>query len=81
MAIYWLRMKAMGLDFGDRWFDVALRFAAWAPGVGCSLIGTSHPGRLRSAADAVSLGPLDAETLETIREAFAPHASEWRGEI
>ncbi|MCM2317348.1 MAG: aldo/keto reductase [Thermoanaerobaculia bacterium] len=78
---YWLRMRAMGLDFGDRWFEIALRFATWAPGVGCSVLGTARPERLREAVDAVSLGPLDAETLATIRDAFHAHGSDWRGEI
>lgn len=78
---YWLRMKTMGLDFGDRWFEVALRFAAWAPGVGCSVLGTARPERLREAVDAVSLGPLDADTLATIRDAFRAHGGDWRGEI
>lgn len=78
---YWLRMKAMGLDFGDEWFEVALRFAAWAPGVGCSVFGTSMSGRLTEAVDAVSKGPLDAERFEAIRAAFRPHGREWGGEI
>ena len=78
---YWLRMKASGLDFGERWFDVALRFAAWAPGVGCSVLGTSRPERLREAVDAGSRGPLDPETLATIRGAFLAHGANWRGEI
>jgi len=78
---YWLRMKAMGLDFGDRWFEVALRFAAWAPGVHCSVFGTTMSGRLNEAVDAISKGPLDDELLATIREAFLAHGSAWRGEI
>lgn len=78
---YWTRMKEMGLDFGEHWFATALRFAAWAPGVGCSVLGTSRPERLREAVDAVSLGPLDADTLALLRDAFRAHGSGWRGEI
>jgi aryl-alcohol dehydrogenase-like predicted oxidoreductase len=78
---YWLRMKAMGLDFGERWFEVALRFAAWAPGVDCSVLGTLRTQRLRDAIAAVSRGPLDAETDAAIRGAFRAHGSAWPGEI
>lgn len=78
---YWERMKAMGLEFGDRWFEVALRFAAWAPGVSCAVFGTSLSARLAEAAEAVSKGPLDDETRDAIRAAFSTHGGAWRGEI
>lgn len=78
---YWLRMRAMGLDFGDRWFEMAIRFAAWAPGVACSVFGTSMSQRLAEAVEAVSKGPLEDETLAAIHEAYRAHGAEWRGEI
>lgn len=78
---YWLRMREMGLEYGERWFEIAIRFAAWSPGVGCSVLGTAQSMRLRDAAEAVSRGPLDAETLDAIHGAFAKGGREWRGEI
>ncbi|MBI2212671.1 MAG: aldo/keto reductase [Acidobacteria bacterium] len=78
---YWLRMRAMGLELGDRWFEVALRFAAWAPGVACSVFGTAMSERLSDAVEAVSKGPLDDETVGAIRESYHAHGAAWRGEV
>lgn len=46
--------------------ELAIRFAAFAPGMGCALIGTASVGQLETAIAAVERGPLPAAAVERI---------------
>ena len=78
---YWVRMRAMGIDPGPlEWQELALRFAAYQPGVGSSIVGTRNLEHLLRNADIVARGPLPSDIAVTIRAAFAAHDDGWRGE-
>jgi aryl-alcohol dehydrogenase-like predicted oxidoreductase len=79
---YWLRLRAMGIGPGELpWAEWALRFAAFAPGVSCALVGTRSLAHLEEAARAVARGPLPPEALSAVREAFARADRGWAGRI
>jgi aryl-alcohol dehydrogenase-like predicted oxidoreductase len=77
---YWLRMRAMGIDAVD-WSDMALRFAAFAPGVSVVLAGTATAAHLEANARAVARGPLPAELENHIRGRFRAAGADWAGEV
>lgn len=73
VAIYWDRLRAATIDpLPLAWPTFALRFAAFAPGVACALVGTRRPEHVAAAARAAAEGPLDEGTLARIRAAFDP---------
>ncbi|HLP15704.1 MAG TPA: aldo/keto reductase [Bacteroidota bacterium] len=78
---YWKRMKAMGLDFGKDWLDVALRFAAYMPGISTSIVGTTNLDHLKRNIAIVEQGPLPDTIVSQLRDAFRRHDKEWTGEI
>lgn len=77
---YWDRMQALGLDFGDRWAEVALRFAAWTWGIDSVIAGTASPAHLAENARCVRLGPLPEDEVRALRGAWAAADPGWRGE-
>ena len=80
--VYWERMQAMGLDPGvPGWDELALRFAAFAPGVSTAIAGTSSLGNLERNVAIAERGPLEPAQVEAARTAFAAHGAGWRGEI
>lgn len=79
---YWTRARAMGFDPAPlAWPELALRFAAFAPGIASALVGTANPAHLTDAVSAVLRGPLEASVLARLDAAWHPHAAEWRGVI
>ena len=78
---YWLRMKAMGLDFGADWAGTALRFAAFTPGVTSCLVGGKNNDHVRANVASIARGPLAPAVVSKIRAAFARHDDNWRGEV
>jgi aryl-alcohol dehydrogenase-like predicted oxidoreductase len=79
---YWARMRAMDLDLGGlAWGEFALRFAAFAPGVGTVIAGTGNPANLRQNAEWVARGPLPDALVAAARAAFAAHDQGWVGQI
>lgn len=78
LAIYWDRLKTLGLDL-----DAAtlVRFAAHAPGVSSALVGTTQLANLEAAVRAVDEGPLADATLARFADAWTLHASGWQGVI
>jgi len=78
---YWDRWQALQLpDFGLPWPEVALRFAAFQPGVSSLLLGTQRLANLRSAQAALACGPLAAEQLQALQQRWqAAGGSDWPG--
>lgn len=79
LAEYWDRRTALGLDFGSRWPEVALRFSAFAPGVTSAVVGTSSLERLGEAVAAARRGPLPPDEEARIAAAWRERALAWHG--
>lgn len=79
---YWDRFKAMGLVGAEDWADVALRFVAFHSGAASAIVGTARPTNLHRNLAAVARGPLPAELVVAIRDAFRQHGGDvWPGLI
>ena len=80
---YWDRFKAMGLDGGGPgaqgrdWAELALRFAAFAPGVGSAIVGTKTPANFLRNVAVVNQGPLEPEMRAALMQAFARTQRDW----
>lgn len=80
--VYWERLRAMGLAPGPLdWDELALRFAAFQPGVTAIVAGTSQRERLRRNVALVARGPLPAEVDQKVRESFARAQVDWVGQV
>lgn len=83
-ADYWRRFAelrpALGFDTDD-WEALALRFAAWAPGVACAIVGGTDPAHLERNAAAVAAGPLPPARVAAIRAAFKGVGAQWQGRV
>lgn len=76
---YWVRAQAMALAPTDlNWNDWALRFAAFAPGVCTSIVGTKNMAHFDANVEALSAGPLPDEVVVQIRSGFD---STWPGQV
>ncbi len=78
---YWKRMKAMKLDFGDEWLDVALRFTAFTPGISTSIVGTTNLDHIKRNIEIVNKGPLSVDLVKKIRTTFKNNDQNWTGQI
>ncbi len=79
---YWLRWKAMGIETGDMsWEQLALRFAVHASGVSSAIVGTASIAHLMQNKKYADQGPLKAEQLQRLRQAFRHHDANWLGQI
>jgi aryl-alcohol dehydrogenase-like predicted oxidoreductase len=82
--VYWDRLRTMGWDDvrgAHEWLEVALRFAAFAPGVSTAIVGTSNPANLSAATEVAARGPLPAPEVSRLRERFRLHDRDWVGQI
>jgi aryl-alcohol dehydrogenase-like predicted oxidoreductase len=80
--VYWERLRTMDLASGSSgFFDTALRFSAFAPGVSSAILGTRSLTHLAEAARIVARGPLDPQDSAHIGQAFEAHGANWHGEI
>jgi aryl-alcohol dehydrogenase-like predicted oxidoreductase len=81
---YWRRFAALrpllGFDTAD-WEGLALRFAAYAPGVDCVIVGGADPRHLDRNVAALAAGPLDASQSGAIRDAFGRVGARWQGQV
>ncbi len=78
---YFDRWQALQLaDTGLPWPELALRFAAFQPGVSSLLLGTKSLANLRSAQAALGCGPLPTELLQTLHQRWqAAGGNHWPG--
>lgn len=82
VATYWDRWRAMAFDPSPlSWEALAVRFAAFQPGVTTALVGTSSAAHLAAAVEAASAGPLDEVTAGALRGAFDAHGAAWPGVV
>ncbi len=80
--VYWERLEEMQLDPGGlSWDELALRFAAYLPGISSCIVGTSSLDHLRRNVAIVEQGPLPEEVVRSIREAFKAHDEDWVGQV
>jgi len=80
--VYWERLQAMGIDPGGTpWDELALRFAAFQPGVSACLSGTASLDRLLHNARIVERGPLPEAQVEAMRRAFRENDRGWVGQV
>lgn len=72
---YTVRLAAMKLDPAQlgvaSWSELALRFTLSQPGVTTAIVGTTNPANARANAEAAGKGPLPADMVAKIRQAFA----------
>ncbi|MFN0134738.1 MAG: aldo/keto reductase [Phycisphaerae bacterium] len=79
---YWRRARAMKLTCGSlSWTELAARFAAYQPGVDAIIVGSSNAAHVEEVIEFVNRGPLPADVDASLGAAFAPHRSEWSGQI
>jgi len=72
----------MGLDRGElAWDELALRFAAFAPGVTVAIAGTANLNNLSRNVEIVSRGPLPDEMSARVRAAFRAADRGWSGQV
>jgi aryl-alcohol dehydrogenase-like predicted oxidoreductase len=71
------RFQAMALDLGPDPFETLVRFAACAPFVDVTLIGTRQAARVTDALRAFEKGPLDASLLRAITSRFDDVGAAW----
>lgn len=77
----WLRMYATDAPAPDDAEALAVRFAAFAPGVSAALLGTRRAASIARAAAHASDGPLAAPTVAALRARFAAHDDGWHGVV
>jgi len=85
-AEYWRRFALLRPEFdciagGGDWEALALRFAAYAPGVDCAIVGSTDPRHLERNKAAIAAGPLEPGQRDAIRAAFARVGAAWQGQI
>ncbi len=80
--VTWGRMHALALNPAPlAWDELALRFAAFAPGVACAVVGTTSLGHLRDAAAHVAKGALTEGVTAGIAARYAAVGAEWPGRV
>lgn len=79
---YWERFQAMALDSDETpWDELAVRFAAFQPGVSVAIVGTARAEHLARAASAVAAGALFEGLVREIRETFRRNDRGWVGQV
>jgi aryl-alcohol dehydrogenase-like predicted oxidoreductase len=75
---YWWRWKTMDVDpRGQDWQEIALRFAAFTPGVHSCIVGTTNLEHLIQNVKIIHKGPLPADLYDEIRAAFKANDPGW----
>jgi aryl-alcohol dehydrogenase-like predicted oxidoreductase len=79
---YWERLQAMAVDPGELpWDELAVRFAAYQPGVSAAIVGTAQVAHLARAVRGVAAGPLPEARARALREAFRRNDRGWVGQV
>jgi aryl-alcohol dehydrogenase-like predicted oxidoreductase len=79
---YWVRLKSMDIDPGDLpWQELAVRFSAYAPGVGSAIVGTGNLSHFLANVEFARMGPLSSELTERILKAYDRENQGWLGQV
>jgi aryl-alcohol dehydrogenase-like predicted oxidoreductase len=83
---YWERMTAMKIhnlrqESGLAWDDLALRFAAFAPGVSSAVVGTANVHNLQTNVRMVNKGALANDMAQKLYALFKQYDVEWVGQV
>lgn len=78
---YWRRMRAMNLDFGIPFDELAIRFVAWTWGIDSCIIGTSSTERIRHNAKLIQKGQLPSGIVHAIRSRFRECDHGWEAQV
>lgn len=76
---YWERWQQLELELPLPMDELALRFAAFAPGVNSAIIGTTQPRRFEQNLELLEKGPLPDDILAELQERFAERGADWAG--
>ncbi|UCD75412.1 MAG: aldo/keto reductase [Phycisphaerales bacterium] len=78
---YWPRWQTMNIDksaIGDLpWLETALRFATFAPGAHCALVGSASLEHIRRNIRSAEKGPLDHSAVNLLQRAFLNTGKTW----
>jgi aryl-alcohol dehydrogenase-like predicted oxidoreductase len=78
------RLSELVAASGLTWEQVALRFAAYAVGVSCAIVGTANIHNLERNIEITNEGALPAELVVALQTAFRTHddhGDEWAGQV
>ena len=79
---YWVRLQKMGLDAGAwSWPELAIRFAAFLPGVHSIIAGSTNLHHVQANVEWVQKGPLPVEIVETWQKTFMQHDDKWVSQV
>ncbi len=79
---YWHRWQTMQLpEPSMAWGEMATRFAVWQNGVVSAIVGTATIGHLRECLHWAEKGPLGADHLAALRDAFRRNDRDWIGQV
>jgi len=72
----------LGFTGPHAWSELALRFTLSQPGVHCAIIGTTNPDNAKANIELVEKGPLPADVIAKVRQAFAAADADlsWTGQ-
>lgn len=79
--VYWDRLQELAYDLGADPLDLALRFAAFAPGVSSAIMGTVKVANLERAVSTVARGPLDQAQLDAIEARWQERGQGFDGQV
>lgn len=81
-AEYWHRFQALRRALGERdWQDLALRYAAFRPGVDACLVGGTSLAHVAANVAALEAGPLPPAEEAAVLQAYAAVGAGWRGVV
>lgn len=79
---YWERWRRLNVDpRGLDWTELALRFAAYAPGVHACIVGTRDAEHLARNVEVARKGPLPPELLAAIAAAYEREGAAWIAQV
>jgi aryl-alcohol dehydrogenase-like predicted oxidoreductase len=79
-AEYFRRFQRFAAEYGGAdWQDLALRFAAFADGVACCIVGGVNLAHVSSNVESIARGPLAADTRAALANAYCAADDGWHG--
>lgn len=80
--VYWVRWQTWALEHWNLPLDeLALRFALSFPEAGTAIVGTGNIANLEHNTALVEKGPLPADIVKQLRDAWRPYRGKWVGQV